>query len=300
MRCMTGGTAALVAVAGLAAPAAAQSDFQFRRELPVNARFALRNVIGDVRIEAASGRALEVTAVKREGRHGDPDDVEIRAVDLGGDGVAICVEYPGSGRWRNDTRRDRDRDQGRRRGGDDPCRRDGGGWSNDRNDTRVDFTVRLPADLSVDIKTVSGDVTGDGLRGALVVGTVSGSLRLTGVRGPSLEATSVSGDVDLAEADIGDVEAETVSGDVTYAGTIRRDGKYYFKTLSGDVELVVPGTPDATLRGSTFSGRVVSDFPTTSGDRRRRSRFNATWGSGSATIDVESFSGTVRIRQASR
>lgn len=299
MRCLTG-AAAMVAVAGLAAPAAAQSDFQFRRELPVTARFALRNVVGDVRIEAASGRTLEVTAVKRKGRHGDPEDVTIRAVDLVGDGVAICVEYPGRGRWRSDARRDRDRDQGRRRGGEDPCGRDGGSWSNDRNDTRVDFTVRLPADLSVDIKTVSGDVTGNGLQGALVVGTVSGSLRLTGVRGPSLEATSVSGDVALSEADIGNVEAETVSGDVTYAGTIRRDGRYYFKTLSGDVELVVPGTPDATLRGSTFSGRLVSDFPTTSGDRRRRSRFSATWGSGSATIDVESFSGTVRIRQASR
>jgi DUF4097 and DUF4098 domain-containing protein YvlB len=71
-----------------------------------------------------------------------------------------------------------------------------------------------------------------------------------------------------------------------------------FKTLSGDVELGVPGRPDATLRGSTFSGRLVSDFPTSQGDRRRRNRFSATWGSGSASIEVESFSGDVRIRSS--
>lgn len=297
------GTAAAAALFA-AAPLAAQSDFEFRRELRTDARFVLRNVIGDVRIEPASGRSLEVRAVKREGRHGDPEDVEIRAVELGTDGVAICVYYPQSGRWRDDDRADDRADDARagrrRRSSDDPCRRDGRGWNHDRNDTRVDFTVRLPADLQVDVKTVSGDVVGRGLSGTLELATVSGDLHLAEVRAGSLEASSVSGDVELEGVDAREVDAETVSGDVTYAGPIHKGGRYYFKTLSGDVELTVPGEPDATLRGSTFSGRLVSDFPTSQADRRRRNRFSATWGGGSATIDVESFSGDVRIRQASR
>jgi hypothetical protein len=283
----------------LAGSLAAQSDFDLRRELGAGARFTLRNIIGDVTVEPASGRTVEVRGVKREGRHGDPEDVEIRAVEDGRDGVTICVFYPGSGRWRDrdDDRNDRDR---ARRRSSDPCSRDGGGWSHDRNDTRVDFTVALPADLDVDIKTVSGDVIGRGLRGTLDLATVSGDLRLSDLKATTLEASSVSGDVELDGVEAREVTAETVSGDVVYVGRVQREGSYYFKTLSGDVELTIPEQPDATLRGSTFSGRLDSDFPTSTNDRRRRNRFSATWGSGSATIDVESFSGDVRIRRATR
>lgn len=290
-----------LAVVTLATPLASQ-DFELRRDLAAGARFTLRNIIGDVVIEPGSGRTLEVRAVKREGRHGDPEDVEVRAVEESADGVVICVFYPSSGRWRDDDDRDDDRRRRGRRGrSSNPCRNGGNGWNGDRNDTRVDFTIRLPADLTVDVKTVAGDVEGRGLSGTLEFGTVSGDLRLVDVRATTLEATSVSGDVELDGVEAREVSGETVSGDVVYVGTIAREGDYYFKTLSGDVDLAVPGEPDARLRGSTFSGRLESDFPTTSDSRRRRSsRFSATWGNGSATIDVESFSGDVRIRRQTR
>jgi len=292
--------ALLVAAAG-SAPAQSK-DFSFRRELSSGSRFALRNIIGDVRIEPAGGRTLEVTAVKREGRYGDPEDVEIRPVELA-DGVAICVYYPNmNSRDRDRDDRDADREDRRDSGSSrsrrsDPCNRNGRwGGNNNRNDTEVTFTVRLPAGLDVDLRTVSGDVIGHGLRGRLDLGTVSGDLRLTDVQGETLDASSVSGDVEMVDMDVHDVGAETVSGDVTYTGRIQREGSYDFKTLSGDVELTFPGQPDARLRGSTFSGRLVSDLPTTRDGRRHRSRFDATWGDGSATIDVESFSGNVRIQ----
>ncbi len=308
---------ALALVTAGVVPGRAQSrDFSFRRELSSGAHFALRNIIGDVRIEPANGRSLEVTAVKRAGRHGDPDDVDIRAVEMD-DGVAICVFYPNSGsragRDRDDgdrddgdrVRDDRDDDRGSRRSTrsrrSDPCRREGNWGGNNRNDTEVSFTVRLPAGLDVDVRTVSGDVTGRGLRGRLDLGTVSGNLRLTDVQGASLDASSVSGDVELIDVDARDVGAETVSGDVTYTGRIQREGSYDFKTLSGDVQLTLPEQPNARLRGSTFSGRLVSDLPTSRDGRRHRSRFEASWGDGSASIDVESFSGDVRIQtRASR
>jgi hypothetical protein len=291
---MTGLTRTVAIAAGAllsASSLAAQADFELRRELATGARFEVRNIIGDVRIEPASGRTLDVRAVKREGRHGDPRDVEIRAVELSGGGVAVCVYYPSSGRRDDDSR-------GRRGRSGDSCNRDGWHSNNERNDTRVDFTIRVPANLKLDLATVAGDVIGRGLSGEVEVRTVSGDLRLSDVRGSRFEATTVSGDIDLRDIDAATVEAETVSGDVNYTGSIQRDGEYFFKTLSGDVELGVPGRPDATLRGSTFSGRLVSDFPTSQGDRRRRNRFSATWGSGSASIEVESFSGDVRIRSS--
>jgi hypothetical protein len=292
-------------VVGMAAPLAAQ-DFEFRRELAAGSRFAVRNIIGDVRVEATSGRQVEVTARKKAGRHGDPDDVEIRHVETDG-GLAICVIYPGQ-RVRRDRdddgdRDDRDNRRSRRRSSsdNDPCQRNNGSWdSGNRNDTSVDFVVRLPAGLDLDIKTVSGDVIGDGIRGDQVdFGTVSGNVSLTDFTATSLDANSVSGDVDLARIRSREVSAETVSGDVSFGGTIDGRGRYDFKSLSGDVVLTLAGEPDAKVSAATFSGHLSSDFPVTRDDtRRRRNRFNATWGSGGAELDLESFSGDIEIRQA--
>lgn len=296
---------AVVVSAAVATPAMGQ-DFEITRDLPSGSRFVLRNVIGDVRLEGGSGRTVEVTARKQAGRHGDPDDVEIKAIEHDG-GLAICVFYPGQ-RSRDDDRSDRDdrddrnaRSRSNRRSGDrdDPCRRDGGWSNNNRNDTAVDFVVRLPAGLRVDAKTVSGDVTAGGLRGTLDLGTVSGDLELTDAEGDVLEANSVSGDVTLERITMREVGAETVSGDVTFVGPLDAKGSYDFKTLSGDVIVTLPREPDARVSAATFSGRLDSDFPVERDARRRRSnRFNATWGAGTAQLDLESFSGDIRIRSA--
>lgn len=274
-------------------------DFEFRRELAPGSRFALRNIIGDVRIDGTSGRSVEVTATKKEGRHGDPDDVEIKAVETDG-GVAICVYYPGqSSRDRDDDRPSKRRNRNRDDDGD-VCNRGHDWGNNNRNDTQVNFVVRLPAGLKLDLKTVSGDVIGQKLRGDNIdVGTVSGNLSLTDVTATLIDAGSVSGDVDLDQIRARDVTAETVSGNVTYTGDIDPQGSYDFKTLSGDVVLTLPREPDAKVSAVTFSGELTSDFPVNRDSaRKRRNRFNATWGKGGAQIDLESFSGDIEIRGA--
>jgi hypothetical protein len=317
---------------------AQRNDFEFHRELSAGSRFVLRNIIGDVRLEGTSGRTLEVTAIKKAGHHGDPEDVEIRSLDLSGGGVAVCVYYPGqySRSDRNDRsdrrdRRDRsersdrersdrddraarrkaerddrdddeddDRPRGRRNrpnpDDDDVCHRDHGWNGNNRNDTSVEFLVRVPAGLKLDTKTVSGDVHGKGLRGELDIGTVSGDVRLADLEAGNLDAASVSGEIELDRVRARDVSAETVSGNVTYVGDIDSQGSYNFKTLSGDVVVTVPRQPNAQLSAVTFSGDFRSDFPTQTDPKRRRHRYNATWGSGSARIDLESFSGDIAIR----
>ena len=321
------------------AVAAQRPDFEFRRELSPGRRFALRNIIGDVRLEGGSGRTLEVTAIKKAGRHGDPEDVEIRTIEISG-GVAICVYYPGqySGTDRDysDDRADEDRDRrSRRRDRDerdrraraerddddnrdvraeddqdrprrrhrynhdeDVCQRNQRWNGSSRNDTSVDFLVRVPTGLELDAKTVSGDVRGHGLRGELDIGTVSGDVQLNDLTAGTLDVASVSGEIDLDQVQAKNVSAETVSGDVTYIGDIADDGNYDFKTLSGDVVVTVPRQPDAQLSAVTFSGDFSSDFPTSTDSRRRRHRYNATWGNGGARLDLESFSGDISIRSA--
>ncbi len=278
-------------------------DFSFRRDIPAGTHVWVRNVIGDVRVEGTSGRGFEVTARKKAGRHGDPGDVEIKTVEADG-GVAICVYYPQQDR-RPSRARDRDDDSDhdddtpRRRHRRDPCHRDSN-WNSDgkQNDTSVEFLVRLPAGLVADIKTVSGDVIGSALKGTLDVGTVSGDLRLTDVGGDALDAVSVSGNVELDRVTVREVSAETVSGDVTFVGAIDGKGSYDFKTLSGNVTVTLPKEPDAKMSAVTFSGGLKSDFPISAAGRRRRNRYSATWGAGTAQVDLESFSGNIRILAA--
>lgn len=293
-------------VAGLAlavAPSLNGQDFEFRRELPAGGRFAISNIIGDVRIDGTSGRTVEVTARKKAGRHGDPEDVEIKAVETDG-GVAICVYYPGQ--WSRD-RDDNDRPsrgnrnrRGRDYDRDDLCNRGHNWGNNNRNDTSVEFVVRVPAGLKLDLKTVSGDVVGQGLRGDNIdAGTVSGNLSMTDVTATVLDAASVSGDVDMDRIQARNVSAETVSGNVNYTGAIDSEGGYDFRTLSGDVVLTLAREPDARVSAVTFSGDLTSDFPVNRDSaRKRRNRFNATWGKGGAQIDLESFSGDIEIRES--
>jgi hypothetical protein len=282
----------LVAALGFAGTASAQAkpDFEFHRDLPQGKRFYVANVIGDVVVVGTSGRTVEATAVKKVGRHGDPEDVAIEIVELD-DGVALCVRYPSQ--------------HGRRRGSNDGADKNPCSWSDwnggndrkDRNDTEVNMTLRVPAGLRLHAGTVSGDVRAERLVGDLEIHSVSGDVLLTGGSGPAIDLETVSGDVTLEDVTSKDVSGHTVSGEVLFRGPIQDGGSYDFATTSGDIRLLLPEPPNATLSGATFSGRFSSDLPTSPDEtHRRRHRVAATWGNGSARLDVESLSGDITIR----
>ncbi len=274
-------------------------DFEFRRELAAGRRLYVQNVIGNVRVTGGAGRQVEVTAIKREGRYGDPQDVTVEVVELS-DGVALCVRYPGQRyRVRNDRSDDRDSRTTKPR---NPCSSDNwGGNNSDRNDTSVNVTVRVPDGLVLRIGTVNGDVVAERLVGTIDLASVSGDVSLSGGKGPAISLETVSGDIDLLEGDAKDVSGHTVSGSVTFAGVVMDGGSYDFSSTSGDIRLTLPARPNATLSAATFSGSFSSDLPTSQDtSRRRRHRYDATWGNGSARLDVESLSGDIRIITASR
>jgi hypothetical protein len=276
-----------------AAPAQSRTDFEFRRELAAGKRFHLHNIIGDVQVTGGAGRTVQVTATKKAGRHGDPEDVTIETIELS-DGVALCVRYPGQ------RRDDRSDDDGKEPGSKNPCSTRGRWNTNERNDTQVSFTVRVPAGLILRLGTVSGDLIANNLDGELDLTSVSGDVRLDGGRGQGISLETVSGDVDLLDVRAREVSGHTVSGEVTFRGPVLDGGSYDFSTTSGDITIGLPERPNATLSAATFSGRFSSDIGTTQQSGRNRRRHSATWGSGSARLDLESLSGDIRITTSSR
>jgi hypothetical protein len=266
----------------LAAATMQQQDFAWRGDLRDGQQVQVGNIVGDIRVEATSGRRAEITAVKRAGRRGDPDDVEIRAEETS-EGVRVCVRYPSDSWQRGDGWRCGDRQRGSNR--------------EYQNDTRVDFVIRLPAGVLLDAKTISGDVDARGVAADAEVTTVSGRVTVDGFTGEELQARTVSGDVELRNIRGRTVHGETVSGNVSYDGPLERQGSYEFKSLSGRVLVTLPEGSGAELRASTFSGRIrFPEVPLSGVNMRRNNRATARIGDGGASLSMESFSGDVEVR----
>jgi DUF4097 and DUF4098 domain-containing protein YvlB len=156
-------------------------------------------------------------------------------------------------------------------------------------------------------KSVSGDVSFSGVSTDtdVSIGSVSGSVRGRSIKAHGLEFTSVSGDVVISDATCERFGAKSVSGSIEYSGTIARAGRYDMNSHSGSIRLTLTNPPGFEVTASTFSGSIRSDFPLTiGGDDRRGGRpgissrsIRATFGDGSATLTLGTFSGNIVIEK---
>lgn len=198
---------------------------------------------------------------------------------------------------------------------------------------RVDYRLSVPrgtslrlsgVDTQILVDGVQGDVSAEtvlgpvavrGARGSVRVGTFDGAVEIVGVRG-SVEAASMSQDVLVrdvegpvrAESVKGNleltlvqseaVEAGTVSGWLRYEGSIRAGGEYRFASHSGDVTVVMPERPDASVTVATHQGSFQSSFPVPARQPRDGGRFEFLLGDGRAELEVTSFSGAIRLLRA--
>ena len=155
----------------------------------------------------------------------------------------------------------------------------------------------------VEVESVSGDASATDIRdGHTEISSTSGDVQLRQVKG-DLSARSVSGDVTLDRVDGNDVGVETVSGEIGFSGPIHDNGRYRFRSHSGDVTVRSDGDLNATISVSTFSGDLESDWPITitpgPGRRMHGQDWEFTVGNGSARLTLESFSGTIYLRRGS-
>ncbi len=155
----------------------------------------------------------------------------------------------------------------------------------------------------VEVESVSGDVSATDIRdGHTEISSTSGDVQVRQVKG-SLSARSVSGDVTLDRVDGDDVGVETVSGEIGFAGPVHDNGRYRFRSHSGDVTVRTDGDLNATVSVSTFSGDLESDWPITispgRGGRMHGQDWEFTVGNGGGRLTLESFSGTIYLRRGS-
>ncbi len=155
------------------------------------------------------------------------------------------------------------------------------------------ITLRGGAE-TVTLSTVNGRIRVAGARGRIELHAVSEGITVTDVAGGELVVESVSGDIDLRHIDAKSVDAQTISGEVIYEGRIVDAGSYSFLTHSGDVTLAISEATNASLSVVTGNGEVSSSF-TLKAERTSRRRNTYRMGSGSANVEIETFSGDVEL-----
>ena len=163
--------------------------------------------------------------------------------------------------------------------------------------TRGDITVH-GGNGFVSLKSVQGAIALDKAKGRVEVRSINESIHLADITG-DLSAETTNGSIILDRIDSANVDLYTVNGDISYDGPIKDKGAYRLTTHNGTIGMAVPEKANATLMVRTYNGGFRSTFPIKTGDedQQRRKRFTVTLGSGSAHVELESFGGTISLRR---
>ena len=120
------------------------------------------------------------------------------------------------------------------------------------------ISLRVPGGTRVEVETASGRIAVDGTEcRSLAVKSVSGTVRLRGVRG-NIDASSVSGALSLEDA-AGAIRAKTVSGAIEGRDVSFTDDSS-FSSVSGTIDILCKDDPDSLRFDlSSVSGKIVVD-----------------------------------------
>ena len=281
--------------------ALADTPIQLRHDATPTARISIGNIAGTVNVTAWDRNEVQVT-----GRLGD--GAKPLAITGNNGNLEIKVEpQGGTGRFN---------------------------WGGNSRMGPTTLELRVPRAASLDVDVVSAPLVVDGMDGGSIrINTVSGKARIN-ARTPSLKVDSVSGGIEqaghaeqaelqtvsgdiLAPALGRDVELQTisgriqahggpwrkltlstVSGDVQLGGGLAPAGSIGIDSMSGNVQLQLPVNTSANLHAGSFSGDLRSDFGTAKKpEHGPGSSLDVRLGDGAGKINIETFSGDLRVRR---
>ena len=264
----------------------AQETIEKRFNVPTPAVLKVNNISGSVDIGTGDEGVIHIRAVKNthpEG--GETTQVEISQEENGA--VSVVTKY-------------KDQYLGWVIGSEKVC--------------DVDYVIKAPRKCSfvihgvsddvhmvgfegeLKLKNVSGDISLQDITGSLSLDTVSGDISTVMITGEG-QIKSVSGDIDLQGAQLSSIHVTTVSGDVSLHTAILK-GPYQFNTVSGDVQLLVPGDTHCNTELHSLSGEFFTNLPV-SESRGGIGSNSAKLQGGGVEVSLKSISGDLSVETIS-
>jgi DUF4097 and DUF4098 domain-containing protein YvlB len=170
-----------------------------------------------------------------------------------------------------------------------------------KTQTGLIYVEQVRGDMT--LESVAGDVHLKEVSGYIIVRTTQGSLVCTQCAG-KLEFESVSGGAQILQPALSKVNLHTSFGNILFDGDFVRTGLYSMKSAKGLVEVRFSGNDSFDLKAQTTMGIVDNQAaaflkPDSHGVRRLASNFAkgivGTVGAGLAKVELSSYSGTIRI-----
>jgi DUF4097 and DUF4098 domain-containing protein YvlB len=185
---------------------------------------------------------------------------------------------------------------------------------------RVDYEVLVPSDASLTLRSTTGPLHAEGLRGDLSlegananvdvrdvsdahvhIKTLNGPVTLTNIRQGHVEITSLSGDVTLSSVDGPLVQVNSTSGRIRYDGDFSSGGEYRLSSHTGNIEATAPMSASIDVTARSEHGQVENDFPLqpkhTPFVVKAGSAFAGTMGKAASSVKLFSFSGKIHFKK---
>jgi DUF4097 and DUF4098 domain-containing protein YvlB len=143
----------------------------------------------------------------------------------------------------------------------------------------VEYTVLVPSDAFVSLRSSNGALRAEGLRGDLVVDSVSSSVEvrditdahvhvrtlngpvtLTGIRNSHVDVRSVGGNVDIHNVAGLSLEVNSGSGRIIYNGDPGISGEYLLTSHSGELDVSIPAKASVEIKARSLKGESDQGF----------------------------------------
>jgi len=141
----------------------------------------------------------------------------------------------------------------------------------------INFKLQVPANSSVDLETVRGDIRVADIRSGLVRAHVTSE-----------------GDIELTNVNALHVIAQNVIGNIFFDGEFSRGGTYEFKSNKGDITIRIPGNSDFRLVAASPARRIaLNDFWNNNFKTQDGRKYVGDVGDGRSSVSVTNFSGQI-------
>jgi hypothetical protein len=140
------------------------------------------------------------------------------------------------------------------------------------NETRVDYDLRVPASIALDLRTVNGRINTHGVDGEMKAVTVNGRVNIDTPGSSEVEAKTVNGRIEARFAkSFQGATLKTVNGGVTATLPLTASFTGDFSQVNGDIEAAFPlnihSHPGSRrVSGSVNGGRYDLRITTVNGD----------------------------------